>query len=306
MTDLAVRDEATVADSVAYRPAVPALQGLVTGVGYELRGFPAGEHHGLPSRHLTFVVPLEATLDLSNRPDGGPCDLRMDTCVGGLHTSPVMIRHDGTQIGLHLSLTPAGCRAIFGMPAAELTATVVDVDQIWGALAGELTDRLRSAPSWQQRFAVLDEVLARVASNGASLREPRPEVQEAWRLLTERRTPSVAAVAREVGWSRRHLTHAFSAEFGLGPKQLDRVIRFEQANARLRRPERPTLAILAAECGYADQAHMARDWRDLAGCSPSEWLATEVLPFVQDGDGRPAGEWTHDGDHDHRGVHADA
>ena len=112
---------------------------------------------------------------------------------------------------------------------------------------------------------------------------PRPEVAEAWRLLTSHRGAPVAAVAREVGWSRRHLSQRFTAEYGIGPKQLGRIVRFEQAVACLKAPLRPSLATVAAECGYADQAHMARDWRDLAGRAPSEWLAAEVLPLIADG-----------------------
>ena len=46
-----------------------------------------------------------------------------------------------------------------------------------------------------------------------------------------------------------------------------------------------SLATIAADCGYADQAHMAREWRALAGASPTQWLADERLPFVQDDDG---------------------
>ncbi|MCA1672997.1 MAG: helix-turn-helix domain-containing protein, partial [Actinobacteria bacterium] len=45
--------------------------------------------------------------------------------------------------------------------------------------------------------------------------------------------------------------------------------------------DRPPLADVAARCGYYDQAHFTREWRDLAGCSPRTWLAEE-LPSVQD------------------------
>jgi AraC-like DNA-binding protein len=47
-----------------------------------------------------------------------------------------------------------------------------------------------------------------------------------------------------------------------------------------------TIAEVAAATGYADQAHMAREWRTMAGCSPSAWLGTEELPFIQDTDSR--------------------
>jgi AraC-like DNA-binding protein len=60
------------------------------------------------------------------------------------------------------------------------------------------------------------------------------------------------------------------------------VVRFERACTMLERPPpRPGLAEVAAACGYFDQAHMSREWRQLAGCSPTTWMAEE-LPSVQD------------------------
>ena len=92
----------------------------------------------------------------------------------------------------------------------------------------------------------------------------------------------MAALAGEVGWSRRHLTERFSAEYGVGPKAMARVLRFERARWMLVQPDRPSLATVAATCGYADQAHMTRDWRALAEATPGAWLRDEELPFVVD------------------------
>jgi transcriptional regulator GlxA family with amidase domain len=52
-----------------------------------------------------------------------------------------------------------------------------------------------------------------------------------------------------------------------------RVLRFERATGMLRSTFRPPLAVVAAECGYADQAHMTREWVEFAGNSPTVWLA---------------------------------
>ena len=79
-----------------------------------------------------------------------------------------------------------------------------------------------------------------------------------------------------------HLTDRFTTEYGVGPKALARVLRFERARWMLVQPTHPSLAMVAATCGYADQAHMTREWRALAGSSPKAWLAAEGLPFVQD------------------------
>jgi AraC-like DNA-binding protein len=110
----------------------------------------------------------------------------------------------------------------------------------------------------------------------------RPDVARAWRRLVETHgTLGVEAVARELGCSRRHLAARFGEELGLSPKRLARVLRFRRAHALLgERPGTP-LAGLAAECGYADQAHLTREFRALAGVTPGAFAAS--FPSVQAG-----------------------
>ena len=273
-----------VAESVVYRPPALLQPYVESYVGYRYSGFAPGEHMGLPSRHLTFIVTFDAPLELSRLPDGREQLTSFDTLLGGLHTSPAVIRHDGSQHGVQLQVTPAGARGLFGLPAAELAGMVVPLDAIWGRLNGELLDRLDAAAGWHARFAVLDRVLLRALSARVEIPSgARRETTAAWERLTATAGQvEVARVAAEVGWSRRHLTERFSAEYGVGPKALARVLRFERARSLLVQPDRGTMAEVAAACGYADQAHMVRDWHALAGASPTAWLQAEELPFVQD------------------------
>jgi AraC-like DNA-binding protein len=203
--------------------------------------------------------------------------------VGGLHAAPVTIAYERSQRGVQLDLTPFGARALFGLPAGELASTVVALDALLGRRAGEWLDRLRSADTWAARFAVLDDVLLAALVDAPA---PAPELVQAWdRLTASGGGIEVNALAREVGWSRRHLTQQFQRELGLSPKVVGRVVRFDRARRLLTRPARPGapggIAAVAATCGYYDQAHLTRDFRDLAGMSPTAWLA-EQLPSVQD------------------------
>ncbi len=276
--------DGTIAESVVRRPPAMLQPYVESYVGYHYAGFAPGEHMGLPSRHLTFIVTFDAPLELTQLPDGTRQHESFDTLVGGLHTTPAVIRHDGNQHGIQLQVTPAGSRALFRMPAAELASTVVTLDQVWGRLGFELYDRLAFAPDWPTRFRVLDGVLLRVLSTTAELPTgARPQAAVAFRRLAVMHgLVDVASLADGIGWSRRHLTEQFSAEYGVGPKAMARVLRFERARWMLVQPDHPSLAMVAATCGYADQAHMTREWRSLAGSSPGAWLAAEELPFVQD------------------------
>jgi transcriptional regulator GlxA family with amidase domain len=108
-------------------------------------------------------------------------------------------------------------------------------------------------------------------------------VQQAWQgIVDSGGRARIAEVACAVGYSRRQLDVRFAAEYGLAPKQLARVVRFESSHRLLRAQPGITLAAAAVACGYYDQPHMVREWNALAGCPPSHWLTSEELPFIQD------------------------
>jgi AraC-like DNA-binding protein len=98
---------------------------------------------------------------------------------------------------------------------------------------------------------------------------PPPDrlVAHAVRLLLAETPPPVEALARTLGWTRQHLRRVFTAQVGLGPKELARVARLQRAVDWLQRSG-GTVAEAAASLGYFDQAHMARDFRALAGVTP--------------------------------------
>jgi AraC-like DNA-binding protein len=258
------------------RPS-PALRPYVAFYsGYRQRGLPAGTHRGLPSPYLTLILTIDEPLVIAAHPDRRQAPGRYATLIGGLHLSPVLIAMDGAQSGVQVAVNPLGCGALFGPPAAEFA----NVDTDFAAVAGdtvvaELRERLQLAGSWPARFAALDEVLCRRIRE----RAVHPGVAHVFgRLLETGGDVAMADLAGEVGWSARHLTDRFRAEVGLRPKEAARVVRFDRARRRLRPGAR--LADIAADTGYFDQAHLAREFHSLAGCSPSRWLADE-FDFVQ-------------------------
>lgn len=264
---------------VAIAPPAPPLRSLIANyVGYHMRGYAPGVHRGLPGRLLTFIISLDDPVEMAALPNPRQGPTSMTAFVGGLAAAPAIIRHDGTQYGIALELTPLGARTLFGLPAGALAHEVVDLGELLGSPTNELMDRLAAAPDWRSKFAVLDEVLTRSTREAKG---PPPEVVHAWQCLSATHgSIEVNELAREVGWSRRHLAQQFRTELGLTPKVLARVMRFERAKLAVKQAKNPNLADVAAACGYYDQAHMNRDWRELAGCAPTTWLAEE-LPHLE-------------------------
>lgn len=254
-----------------------------------------GTHRGMPSTGVTFVLPLGEPLDVAWWDEPGSRQVDWSV-VSGLHTSPALIRHNGRQAGIQLDLTVAGARALLGVPAGVLARELITVEHLAARAPWlrELPERLADADGWRARSEVVDGVLraacrSREAGDGAP--PARPEVDRALALLE--RGQRVAAVAHEVGYSRRRLSTLVREETGLAPQDFVRVARLGRAQAALRRQARAgdvRLADVAAEAGYSDHAHLTRDWRALAGCTPSDWLREE-FPIVQAGDAAPVAQW---------------
>ena len=266
--------------SAGHLPAGPLRPFVTAAHGYRVPANPTGLHRGLPSRDLTLVLELRAPLRVAGL--GEP--VTAHGVLGGLHTGPALIDASVPQEGLQYGLTPWGVRALLGIPAAELRGRALDLAAVVGpATADRLVERLQGTDCWPERFALVDAVLlGRLGRAGRNATDVAPEVTEAWRLLhVSRGRVPVTAVAERVGWGRRHLSERFRLATGLTPKEAGRVARFEAARGLLTSSGRPRLAEVAAGCGYADQPHLAREWRALAGCSVGAWLREE-LPFVQD------------------------
>lgn len=257
------------------QPVPEALRPFVSSfIAYDVTSEP-GVHRGLPGTALTFVLPIDDPIDVAwaNRPESRRASW---SSLAGLHAAPAEIRHHGSQRGFFLALTVAGSRALLGQPAGELGGQLSDLDELAPGLA-DLPERLHDTGNWDARRRIVEaSLLAARERHSAPRPRPRPEVSRALHRLTA--GAPVDQVADDVGYSSRHLRNLVRAETGLGPKEWQRVARFERSRTHVVAAGhgRMSMADAADRAGYADQAHLTREWRELAGCPPSQWLREEL------------------------------
>ncbi|WP_314175039.1 helix-turn-helix transcriptional regulator [Streptomyces winkii] len=288
-------------------------------VGYRSEGAAPQLHRGLPAPYLTLIFSLDGPVVGGDTPEQarGEHAYREEIIVGGLHQRPVYIAQPSRETGVQLAVHPLAARALFGMPAAELTLTAGDGASLLGRSAVDVHELLRERESWGERFSILTEYLRRRALDQGRRAEVRPEVAEAWRWMTcHRGAGSLDEMARHVALSRRQLTTLFRREVGAGPKQINRLMRFERARqevtcavagggGRRRAGVLPLASLggpppglqgpgglseIAARCGYYDHSHLVRDFRQYTGLSPSGWVAEEHRN-IQAGGHRNGEEW---------------
>lgn len=276
------------ADHAVALPAGTLLPFVRRYTGYRYADLLPGIHRGLPAPHLALIISLGAPMRLAAMPDPAQPAGEFVASVGGLHTRPTAVAYDSVLAGIQIDLTPAGARSLLGVPSGEIGPRVVDLESLLGPVGRELIERVNIAPDWPSRFAALDVVLQRCLGR---LPAAHRSLDGAWNLILHHGGAlPVSRIADEVGWSRRQLAARFSDEYGLSVKEAARVVRFHRSRVLLQGCTDLSIGAVAACTGYYDQAHMAREWRSLAGCSPAIWLATEDLPFVQDGMGADAAE----------------
>ncbi len=157
----------------------------------------------------------------------------------------------------------------------ELSGQLVDLADVLGPAGRRLAEQLRETRTWRQRFAAMDQFLLRRLASGP---RPSPEVGWAWqRLVASGGAVPISRIADEVGWSHRHLIARFRQQVGLTPKIGARLVRLDAVWRRIEKRGPLDWGQVAADAGYADQAHLIRDFRQFTGTTPAEFLA-RTLP----------------------------
>ena len=166
---------------------------------------------------------------------------------------------------------PGGVRAFLNVPADAFQDRNVSLDLIWGSMVQTLRDRLRSANQPVEKIHILETALLSRINQRVQLNSA---VRYALREFARRpRVPMVRELAQEAGLSRRRFAQLFREQIGLTPKLYCRLQRFQNALKRIASDASVDWAQLAVAAGYCDQAHLAHEFRDFGGLSPTAFLA---------------------------------
>jgi AraC-like DNA-binding protein len=250
------------------RPASPALSGIVTDFVLYRENF-----SGLMRQReaASLAVPLvigfaeSFAIGLGRKPGANE---RYVSFVSGLYCGPVEIESTGACHCLQINFTPWGARSVLSAPMHELAGVMADPLSILGNGFHRLREQLGNELDWEKRLDLAEDFIAERLQN-----RERQQSAALWaygRLAESGGTERIGSLAQATGWSRKHLNRMFRDEFGLGPKAIARIVRFNRALATARSVSRPDWAGIAYECGYSDQSHLIRDFAELAGETPGQ------------------------------------
>ncbi len=223
----------------------------------------------LPGGHEEILINLMDGELRCYHEDGRPHGRTAGPIVAGLHRAAYTIdtRQQAAIMGVHLK--PGGLWRLFGVAAHELSDARTAMEAILGHEADDLMDRLFRAAGPERRLRLLDTALC-----ARRLRFLHPAV--AWAAAQISRYPdgvSVAALADESGLSSRRFGELFQREIGLNPKAFARLRRFQRALRHVHAAADPDWCDLAGRMGFADQAHLIREFRRFSGFTPAAYHA---------------------------------
>lgn len=242
----------------------PPPVGLASSVRalWSLRGWAPGVHAGLPKPYLELVVNLGGPQAWYAERQATPITYRAGWLTP-LQSGPRYARSDGEMHFVAARLELDAAIAIFGGDAVHAGATPISFDDLGDPSLHDLRERMGALPhDAARRMALADWIDHRLGDRSGIV--PLPTDQLAafdWR---------TDALAAHIGLSPRGLRKRFTQTFGIGPKAWLQLHRFDQL--LMSGMAGGSLAGLAADFGFADQAHMTREFHRFAGVSPGLYL----------------------------------
>ena len=208
-------------------------------------------------------------------PEEGRPERQDDLIFAGQLTSQLVLRPTGAIKVLGLRFEPFGASALFRVPQHELAGLTLDLAAISPPLARALRRVQETAPSLATASVAAQQALLPFLSHA----KPDARIRHAVTQITRRHgVVSIDRISTATGLTRRHLERQFRQQVGVGPKRLARISRFQHALQLLDSTDSTQRGTMtAAACGYADQAHFIRDFKDLAGCPPTEHLLRQAV-----------------------------
>lgn len=219
---------------------------------------------GSPELILNLADPFHAVAA-----DGRTVAQPLAMLVGQI-TRPFVVR-PGSRVDLAAVRLEAFGMTPFIADASSLTDRFIDVAPLFDGRIEVARRRLAETADPTARAAILDALMTEIRVLG---RAPDDRVISAVRAIREAHgIVLLDGLAASLGLTMRTLQRRFAGDVGISPKLLARMVRFQRVFA-VWRDDRPSLARVAAECGYFDESHLARDFRDLAGLPPAAFLRT--------------------------------
>lgn len=203
-------------------------------------------------------------------PGNGPAVTQPAAFLVGQITRPFTVRPTGRVDVVAVRFESHGA-SMLHRPMRELTDTWRPLAALGGVPFAVTCDQLRRGRTPEER---VDRLVGALLGLRREARVPDAGVAAAvGAIRSSFGTVAVDELAAVAGVTPRSLQRSFADQVGVSPKALARTVRFQRVFAAVR-DDPGSFSRVAYECGYADQSHLIRDFRALAGSAPTRLLSS--------------------------------
>lgn len=249
-----------------WHPAPTQLAGVLVGIWSVIAGQDAElAARVLPDWSTCLVFKRDGTL-LQSRDNAWQPWSAM--CVSGPRSGPFDFKLCATGHIFIAQLHPEGAMRALGVPMSLLANAVEELDAVVGPELYRLGDHIQDCLDEHRCIRAIERWLCE------RIRMQHLECPTTVAVVGEIRRSAgnvrVSDLAERVNLSRRHLARIMADRLGAPPKLVARITRFNRAVQLSRLQPAPPWVQVALEAGYADQAHLVRDFRNLGGIRPGD------------------------------------
>jgi AraC-like DNA-binding protein len=221
----------------------------------------------IPDGRSELIIALGVPFEQEHK---GGWQLQPEIFLVGQLTGPFLIRPAGPARTIGVRFRPEGASRLLGLPMFELNDSAVALEDLSPALHRRL-DRLRELPALADQLSALEQMLLHGLHDVDEDRLISAAVNEFERTHG---LMGVSRVADLLGLSSRQFERRFRSAVGISPKLFSRMKRFQKVLQTIEDPNAKWVDT-AIDCGYYDQAHLIRDFREFAGSTPTSLLNQE-------------------------------
>ena len=256
--------------SVYLCPAKPPLDQFIQCYWYVDLQVPYTREKILPTGTIELIINFGSPHRKYNAAET-EYDLMQDCWVSGFQTGFIVNEPVAETRMMGVRFKPGGAYPFLGLPISEVTDFVLDLDHLWGAFATEVRNRLLAQPSITAQFSMLEKILfERLNQQKMDVAAVDFAIQS---IYAAGGNLPLRALSDHIGISQKHLNHQFKKMVGVSPKQLSRIVKFQQVLNQIN----PTVPIdwsqIAYDCQYYDQSHFNRDFASFTGMSPTRYVS---------------------------------
>jgi AraC-like DNA-binding protein len=228
----------------------------------------------LPDSYVELVFSFGAPCQID---DGASLRPLPQCYLIGFADRPLRLRARGIVTSIAARLYLWGLVPLLGLDMPSLSQAVHLLDSSWS----DLTDQIGQAMQRDDSEAAISHLHDFLIQRAHTIDPEQKRIQRAaQQLFKHKGQAKISELAGAINYSQRHLERKFKQSVGTSPKALARRIRFEKVRNHLTRDPGAELSGLAHDYGYADQAHLIRDFRAFSGKTPAQF-ALEMTALRQ-------------------------